>query len=314
MTTVGVRRRTAIGVTAIALLLTGALVAVALSSAARRPSAAQVVAEESAANRTIARHDAQRRLALFSALPGAVPHPHQPAGIGKKLSGEGPVPGDSRQVHFFRFFTVPGSPREVHTWLRRHPPRGSAAWESGGGFIYWEHGPPGTRGATAVVRAVPRKNGGSAVRIDIYESWELPRSPAARIPPGTRYLALTIYPSSEGFVGEAPQPTRHAHTTNPRLIAGLARIVDHASAFQLYRPPTCGPMPEPGQTHSYVFYFKAAPHGRTLSRVSQTAPIGLCDSLVLALGEGRHPFALEGGGSLLHRAHGLIRQALPRPH
>jgi hypothetical protein len=106
-----------------------------------------------------------------------------------------------------------------------------------------------------VIRAVVRRGGDSIVRVDIYESWELPRSPAARIPTGTHYLALTIYPSGEGVIGEKPRPARHAGTIDRHLIVDLERIVDHAPAFQLYRPPTCGPMPVPGKTHGYVFYF-----------------------------------------------------------
>jgi hypothetical protein len=274
--------------------------------------AREVVVERSAANRAVARHDARRRLALFDALPGAVPHRQRPSGIGDLLRGTGPIPGDSRHVHEVRFLTVSGSPRDVHEWLRLHPPRGSGARENEGEFIYWEHGPPGTRGATAVVRAVPRAGGGSVVRVDFYESWELPRSPAARVPTGSNYVFLRISPSGVFVVGEKPRPTRHIATTEPRLIASLARIVDHAPAFQLFRPPSCGP--EPGRTHRFEFFFRADRTGPTLARVSQEAPIGLCSSLELAIGQQRRLYTLEDGGKLLRVAHHLIRRARPRSH
>jgi hypothetical protein len=271
----------------------------------------EIVVEKSAANRAVARRDARRRLALFDSLPGAVPHRRRPSGIDGTLRAQGPIPGDSRQVHAFGFITVPGSPRSVHRWLRRHPPRGSAAWENESDLIFWEHGPRGTRGATAVVRAVPRAGGGSVVRIDIYDSWELPRSPAARIPAGAHYVSLTISPSGGIVIGEKPRPTRRTGTTESRLIASLERIVDTAPAFQLYRAPSCGPETF-GKSHDFEFVFKTRPRGRTLARVSQEAPIGLCDALELAVGRQRRPFTLEGGGTLLGRAHGLIRRARPR--
>lgn len=314
MITSGTRRWAAAGALTIALLLAGVPAAGAPSSATRRSPAAQVVAEESAANRAVARHDAHRRLRLFDALPGAVPYCDRPSGIGKKLSGQGPFPGDSRQVHYFRFLTVPRPPHEIYAWLHRHPPRGSAAWESEGEFIYWEHGPPGTRGATAVVRAVPRVCGGSVVRIDIYESWELPRSPAAKIPPGSRYVSVRIVPSGGFIVGEKPRPTRRTGTADRRLIESFAQVVDHAPAFQLYRPPSCGPQPPPGHSNRFEFTFKTGRHGKTLARVSQEAPIGICDALLLNTGSRRRSFALEDGWTLLHLARDLIRQARPRPH
>jgi hypothetical protein len=291
--------------------LLAAVVCAVAGATAHTGRAHEIVASRSAANRAVARHEARRRLALFDALPGAVVRRHRPTGIGGRLRGQGPIPGDSRQVHEFRFLTVPGRPEHVYRWLRRHPPRGSAARENEGEFIYWEHGPPGTLGATAVVRTAPRGGGGTAVRVDIYESWELPRSPAALIPPRSRFVFLRISPSGDFQLGEKPRPTRRIGTTEPRLIASLARLVDRTPAFQLFRPPSCGP--DPGRTHLFEFYFKTGRNGRTLARASQEAPSGLCASLRLAIGQGRHPFALEGGGKLLRRAHDLIRQAQPRP-
>ncbi len=148
------------------------------------------------------------------------------------------------------------------------------------------------------------------VRVDLYESWELPRSPAAVIPPGSNYLGLRIVPSGGVIVGEKPRPTRRIGNDDPRLIKDLRRIVDKASAFQLYWPPSCGP--PPGHSHRFEFTFKTGRHGKTLARVSQEAPIGICDALVLSLGAHHQSFALEDGWTLLHRAHHLIVRARPR--
>jgi hypothetical protein len=136
-------------------------------------------------------------------------------------------------------------------------------------------------------------------------------APAAR-PPWSAPCPVPAAGASS--VGAKPRPTRHGGTANPRLISSLTRIVDRAPAFQLFEPASCGPEPVPGGSHDFEFFFKIGRHGRTLARVSQEAPIGICDALSLTIGPQRRPFALEDGWTLLHRAQALIHRARPRPH
>src|ERR1700712_4238860 len=96
------RARRRISIVMLGSLLAAVVVAVAGASVPAG-RAHEIVAAKSAANRAVALRDARGRLALFDALPGSVAEEDRPSGIGNRLSGQGAIPGDSRQVHEFRF-------------------------------------------------------------------------------------------------------------------------------------------------------------------------------------------------------------------
>lgn len=290
-----------------AVSIAGAAAGVSSSSAASGP---EIVARQSAMNRAAARRDAERRLGMISLPPGAVPSPTRPSGIGRRLTGPAAIPGGVRQVSEHRFWTVPGPPRRVYRWLHHHPPPGTS--ENYGHLVFWNHGPPGTLGATGVIAAVERTVGGTAVRADVFDGWELPRDPTERIPAGARFLSLEVGPASGGLhaEGEEVPPVRRISTERAPLISALVRLVNRQPAFQLFDLPSCGPEGPASEYRSIVFRFRDRRHGRLLADVSQETPIVLCDPLTLRL-PGHKPYPLERGWSLIRRAHDLIRRARP---
>lgn len=269
----------------------------------------EAVAKQAARNRELARQDAERRLNLISLPPGAVPSRTRPSGIGSRLSGPAAIPGGTRHVSAYRFWTVPGEPRRIFKWLRHHPPRGSSASQN---YIYWGHGPPGTLGATGIVAAAPRFGGGTVVRADVFDSWELPRDPTKRVPRGARYLSLEVAPGMAGShtEGENVPPIRRISTGRLPLVAALVRLSNRQPAFQLFDQPSCGPALPASEFRLITFRLMDRPHGKLLAQLSQEVPIGICAPLVLRIAGGK-PYALEGGWNVVRRARDLIRRARP---
>lgn len=297
---------------AVLLVAMLSIVAVAGASPSSAAPGAEIVAKQSARNRAVARRDAERRLGLISLPPGTVPSPGRPSGIGHRLTEPAAVPGGVRHVSEHRFWTFPGSTRHVFRWLHRHSPQGSAANENYGDLIFWEHGPPGTLGATGVVAAVPRSGGGTAVRVDVFDGWEFPRDPTRIVPAGTRYLSLEVAPGSGGLhtEGESVSPVRRISTGRVALVSALAGLINRQPAFQLFDQPSCGPQFDGSKSRLFVFRFKDRRDGKLLAQVSQEAPIGICDAMELRIASGK-PYALDGGENVIRRAHDLIGRASP---
>lgn len=269
----------------------------------------EAVAKQAARNRELARQDAERRLNLIALPPGAVPSRLRPSGIGGRLSEPAAIPGGTRHVSAHRFWTVPGEPRWAFAWLRHHPPRDSSVQQN---FIYWGHGPPGTLGATGIVAAAPRFGGGTVVRADVFDSWELPRDLTKRVPRGARYLSLEMAPGMAGSrtEGETVPPVRRISTGRLPLVAALVRLINRQPAFQLFDQPSCGPAVPASEFRLIIFRFMDRPGGKLLAEVSQEVPIGICAPLVLRMAGGK-PYALEGGQNVVRRAQDLIRRARP---
>ena len=298
----------------IAVLFVAALSIVAVVGAfpSSAASAPEIVTKKSARNRAVARRDAERRLRLISLPPGAVPSPSRPSGIGGRLTEPAAIPGGTRQVSEHGFWTLPGSPRRVYEWLDRHPPRGTSVRENHNNLVFWEHGPPGTLGATGVVAAVRRSKGGTAVRVDVFDGWELPRDPSQRIPRGAGYLSLEVVAGSGGFheEGEAVPPVRRVSTSRGTLITALVGLINRQPAYQLFELPSCGPQFPGSENRRFIFRFKDRRYGRLLAQVSQKTPIVLCQPMELRV-NGLRPYSLERGRNLIHRAHELIHRARP---
>jgi hypothetical protein len=307
-----------------ALFLAVSLLAPAVQVTADSPSpsrAHEIVAEQSAKNRARAEHVAKSQLRSIGLPSGAVASRGRPTGVGKLLQEPAAIPGGSRYVATHGFWTVPRSPRDVLAWLRHHTPSDTTVVGelrgSSGQTLEFESLPgpkaSGDLGGLLFLTVVRRATGGSAIRADVFQVWELPRSPLERIPAGSRFLRLSVSPGSGGLhsEGEETQPPRFASTEDRTLIAKLVRVVNRQPAYQKVDLPSCGPPGLGSEYHLIALVFKASRHGRVLGRVTQETPIGICDSLQLQVGA-RKPYALEGGWNVLRAARGLIRRAHPR--
>jgi hypothetical protein len=189
---------------AIAASLLLVAVVAAPAPAASGGSAAVVVARESARNEAVARRDARANLGRLRLPAGARSSAGVPSGVAaSQLRGPNGIPAGGRFVSAHAFWTVPGDPRAVLGFLRRHPPHGTEAGGEIGGSagtgleFDWRRPPRGVWEAWVTITVVGRAGGGSAIRADAWDWWELPRSPASQIPAGAGYLALKITPSRE---------------------------------------------------------------------------------------------------------------------
>jgi hypothetical protein len=310
--------RTPLVAASLALVLClGAVVATASSNRAQG-----TVARGKARNRARAQRAAERRVMTVNLPPGTTLSRSRPTGLGGLLEEPIAIPGGHRHATAHRFWTVPRPPKDVLAWLRKHPPRRTRSvgeiGGTGGNAIEFELLPGAPRsgdlGGLLFVNVVKRSSGGSAVRADAFEDWNVPRSPRARIPASARFLGLTVSPGSGGIhtEGEVPRPTRYASTADQALITKLVRVVDRQPAYQEVDVPSCGPPGEASEHHLFTLDFRTARHGRLLASVSQEIPFGICSALILKLGPHR-TFALEGGENVLRAAHGLIQRATPKP-
>lgn len=307
-----------------AILISFALAASGSLAAATSKTPAEVVAAESASNMATAENDLGHRLGMIRLPAGAVATPGRPSGVGEHLSGPSVEPGGGRFVHSFAFWTLPEPQRQVLDFLRHHPPSGARVGSefsgSGGPGVEfdWRHPPEGIWDVSVILTVVKRTGGGSAVRADAWDWWELPRSPAARIAGQPHYLVLRVMPTGEGIPlpveegePEPPPPVPRFNSTARRsVIATVLRLVERQPAYQITSLPSCGP-PAVGETDLIELVFKDRRGGKVLATVSQNSPIGPCDPLMLhPAGGGR--YALEFGWNVLQRVHGLIQSAKPR--
>jgi hypothetical protein len=298
--------------------------AVASALAAPHGSAA-VVARQSARNKATARRDAKRRLRQIGLPAGSRAAAGVPSGVrGSQLRGPAATPAGGRFVTAHAFWTAPGEPRQVLRFLRRHPPKGAELGSEIGGSagtgleFEWRHPPRGIWSSFVIVTVVGRAGGGSAVRADAWDWWELPRSPASVIPPGAGFLALTVTPSREFAIETQPgEPSplpplplpRFAATANRSFVAGLVRLINRQPAYQTTTLPSCGPG-SIETTHEFELTIRDHRGGKILATLRQHDPIGPCNPLLLKVGGKAE--ALSLGYEVLRRIHGLIHAAKPR--
>jgi hypothetical protein len=311
-------------------LLVAAVLAALLATAvaasiatAQTEAPGEVVARLSAVNKARAERDARHRLGLLR-LPGgtrAIDEP--PPRAGEELEEAGLTPGGGRFVTATEYWSSPYGPGRVLRYLRNHPPRGGRlgfeSFGSGGPSIEfeWRHAPKGVWSASVILTMV-KSEGGSVIRAEAWDWWELPRSPASLIPAGAHFLSVKVIPTGEGIPipveegePEPPPPVERFNSTERgAFIAGLTRLVNRKPAYQITSLPSCGP-PAVGRTFDYELVFMAHRGGRVLATVSQHWPIGPCQPLFVRIpGAGSH--ALYFGWDVIDRVRQLIKAAKPR--
>ena len=301
------------------LLLLAAVQASSLLAAPMSPKA--VVEQESARNKALAARDASHRLNLIPLPADAVRSPIRPSGIGERLSEPAWEFFGTRNVNATAFWTTEKSQGQMLNFLRHHPPRGarveSESFGSGGPAVEfrWRHAPRGVWYASVLVGVAKRAGGGSALRADVTDQWELPRSPAARIPGRPRFLAVRVKPTEEIVPEEGepepPRPVRRFNSTERQsLIASLVRLVEREPAYQITEPPSCGP-PAIGEVDLIELVFMDHRGGSVLATVSRKSAVGPCDPMLLHP-RGAGTYSLDFGYPVMKRAQGLVNAATPR--
>jgi hypothetical protein len=306
---------------AIAVLLVFAAMQASSLAAPMGPKA--VVERKSARNEAVAERDAHHRLDLIPLPTGAVRSQVRPSGIGKRLRGPAFSFFGTRNVHATTFWTTDKSRAQMIDFLRNHAPRGARveteSFGSGGPAVEfgWRNAPRGVWYTSVVVGVAKRLGGGSALRADVTDQWELPRSPAARIPGHPRFLAVRIKPTGEGLAvpeegqPEPPRPVpRFNSTERQSLIAGLVRLVEREPAYQITELPSCGPPPV-GEVDLIELTFMDHRGGTVLATVSRKSSGGPCDALLLHP-RGAGTYALDFGYAVMKRAQGLVDAGTPR--
>lgn len=302
------------------LLLIATVHASSLIAAPAEPKA--VVEKESAENEAIAERDAKHRLDLIPLPVDSVRSETRPSGIGDRLSDPAYEFFGTRNVHATAFWTTSKSQRQMLDFLRRHPPGGARVGTessgSGGPTIEfgWGHAPRGVWFASVLVSVAKRSGGGSALRADATDQWELPRSPAAHIPGRPRFLFIRVRPTGEGIPihEEGHEPRRPVPRFNSTerhgLIASLVRLVEREPAYQITELPSCGPPPV-GEVDLIELVFMDHRGGNVLATASRKSWGGPCDPLTLRP-RGAKTFALNSGDSVIERAQGLVDAATRR--
>jgi hypothetical protein len=322
----GVMRATKLlGAALLAALLSSATGSGVIAVAAPAEAPTEVVARESAENESLAREEVQERLASLQLPAGAVAVDEFAGRFAREMELEGGDPAGAREVLETGFWRVPRSPRQIFASLRRRPPPGmrfeTGSINSGQASIGFapRQLPAGIDAASVGVTAA-RRGDVSWVRVEVWVQWELPRSPAARIPGRPRFVEISIWPTSKGsipFAPGEPQPPprvpRFNSTARPGVVADIVGTLEGLPAVQPLGYPKCGP-PDIGPTSRIELVFRDRRGGKALARASQRTPPGWCAPFVLRPAGGEESYPLESDDGVLEPLRALMQTARPRGH
>jgi hypothetical protein len=208
----------------LALVVLAAAVSAGAASSARGPAAPATITGAGAANEGAARADADGLLAALSLPAGARPSAGEPSGDGSQLARPAERPATPNLIDVYEWWTVPGTPAEVLSYIEAHPPagshrdvRGSATEQGHTSYVFsgfqWpaRTGVLGQRELVVELAALP--GGVTGVRDDAQVVWLNPRSASETIPRGSTRLEVRI---TDGL--------RHGALPNPLTVHNAARI------------------------------------------------------------------------------------------
>jgi hypothetical protein len=234
--------------------------------------------------------DAARIIAVFRRPPGTVR-----SGPIASLNNPAVEIGTSDVATATRWWTVPGQPRAVLSWVRAHLPAGFTPDGSGSGTFRNSSGAlvesqgdvfmlspvPGVLPQRQLVVTAMPYRGQTALRTDAQVEW-LPARPAAeRIPPGVR--AVTVTPVFG--LNQDPRGDRLDHAFTVTDPARVARIVALADALTVYPPGVRACPADFGGAMRLAFLDR--PGGRVLARFS--AQYGGCGVASVSIGGKTQP-------------------------
>lgn len=221
------------------LVASGAVALGARGVSPSRPTAA--VSPGAAANAAAAQSDAASLLGDVSLPPGATQSPVEPAGDGSVLAhpGSGP-PVTPNVVDDSAWWLISGAPPAVLAYIDAHPPAGSTRVLTGSGGT----GTNGTRVEVEafawppltdvlstrwlVVEVVQLSGGSTGLRADAEVVWVKPRPASEQIPPGARFLRVSV-----GATIPANKPKQRPFTvTSPKTLRRILALLNALPAAQ----------------------------------------------------------------------------------
>lgn len=287
-------RLVAIGASVLACVAAGAASALAGSASVRRTTAQ---------NHHAARRDASALLGQVPLPNGATRSSQEPAGDGGVLAGPAFMIGVGNLVDDHSWWTVNEGLNQVFDYVQSNPPHGGTLDTTCGsaantqpqwkclGFSFSPR--PGVLGVRElVVSIVALGDGSTGIRADTEVQWIVPRSPAEKVPAGTRIVhVVKVVP------GQRPSVSRTV--TSRSEVHKIVRLID--------RLPTVQPANYhcPAQTSSVPvvsFTFQSSANGSVLARASVRSDVLNDDSICEAM-----TFRVDGRSEpALGRARGFL--------
>lgn len=213
-----------------------AVVAVVAASAAVASAAG--TAPTAGSNRALAQTLAGRLVGKVRLPHGAVQvrtSPEDPS-TGSWLKGPASRPGSPLIAQKHLFWRVPGDPQSVIAWIEAHPPAGMTrdGTSTGGRYgipqewgVMFAARPVTGRIAQAglSVGATGATGGGTALRVDAFAVWMIPRPATEAIPAGVRSVLVSV----DHWGGSA---FKQVLATAPGAVARLVSFVDSRQIAQ----------------------------------------------------------------------------------
>jgi hypothetical protein len=260
--------------------------------------------------RRAAARDAQRRLEGLRLPPGAKQVSTAPSGSGDALQSPFSEPATPNLIDLHAWWTVPGSPLEALSWIKKHPPSGSTlkfegSSENHGVTTSWDIGfvwPPIkgiAEGRMLLVTATTGAENETALRVDAQAVWVVPRPSSERVPAGSQFLDLTV--------GRPGKPQRRLSVTDPSFVKKIVAAINDLPIVQpgFFSCPA-GPITPPVAVR---LVFRIASGGPALAEAEQQLPGGSpCQPMRLTIRGDREP-SLEEGWRVMKRLRGLLRRA-----
>jgi len=210
----------------------------------------------------------------FVVPPGARRLAHVPAAGYGSLQPSAPLPG-SQEVDRVQYWQVPGTPRGVLAWEKRHLPGALAAsgaglgYASRGGITFlWESdydlpavpaqaSPSGQIYArTMRISAVSAGSGRADIAVQVSVGWIGPRPAAEVVPPAAHAVTIAVTPDTNLHI----TPPAPVTVTDPAKVRRIVALVDGLPLS----PPGMWSCPA-GSSATFVLTFRVKPGSPALA-------------------------------------------------
>jgi hypothetical protein len=161
-------------------------------------------------NRRLARADTVQLLTRLRLPPAAIRSGHEPNGGGRVLAQPGPAQDTPNLVDRRAWWTTPGSPNGLMSYINSHRPAGASLASIGTGYlgrpvVFETFGWPATDGRLTsrwlVLEAVGLPGHRTGLRADADDVWITPRPASERLPSRSTSLVVSLRKGSKVING-----------------------------------------------------------------------------------------------------------------